>query len=172
VNRLLTLISGSASRRLSQLLGYASDSAGGLMTSDYLAVGADTPITQVIELIRARKHGLELVQYVYIVDHEQHLLGATNFRRILLADPHQEISRIQLPKSYFVHLSSSVKEVAYLMEKYKYNSIPVVDNNQVLQGIITVDDILEQLIALAWRRIKRVKVVPKQLPPEETESMP
>jgi magnesium transporter len=169
VERLLTLVSGNASRRLSQLLGYASDSAGGLMTSDYLAVSGDTPLTQVIELIRERKHRLELVQYVYIVDREQHLLGATNFRRILLADPHLEIARIQLPKSYFVHLTSSVKEVAYLMEKYKYNAIPVVDDNQVLQGIITVDDILEQLIALAWRRIKHVKVVPKQIPPEGTD---
>ncbi len=168
VERLLTLVSGNTSRRLSQLLGYASDSAGGLMTSDYLAVSGDTPLTKVIELIRERKHRLELVQYVYIVDHEQHLIGATNFRRILLADPRQEIARVQLPKSYFVHLTSSVKEVAYLMEKYKYNAIPVVDDNQVLQGIITVDDILEQLIALAWRRIKHVKVVPKQKPPAGT----
>jgi magnesium transporter len=172
VNRLLTILGGSTSRRLSQLLGYASDSAGGLMTSDFLSVNGDTTVARVIELIRERKHKLEVVQYVYIVDHSMHLLGATNYRRILLADPKDEINRIRLPKTYYVHLDSSLKEVAYLMEKYKYNAIPVVDEGQVMQGIITVDDILEQLIALAWRRIKRVKVVPAQMPLESPAGRP
>jgi len=48
------------------------------------------------------------------------------------------------------------------MEKYKYYAIPVVDEHYALQGIITVDDILSQLIAIAWRRLKRIKVQPKQ----------
>ena len=48
------------------------------------------------------------------------------------------------------------------MEKYKYYTIPVVDENNVLQGIITVDDILSQLVSFAWRRLKKIKILPKQ----------
>jgi magnesium transporter len=171
-NRLLTIMGGSSSRRLSQLLGYASDSAGGLMTSDFLAVNGDTTVARVIDLIRERKNKLEAVQYVYIVDTSMHLLGTTNYRRILLAAPSDPIGRLQLPKTYFVHPDSSLKEVAYLMEKYKYNAIPVVDERQVIQGIITVDDILEQLIAIAWRRMKRIRAVPTQFPAESPAGRP
>jgi Mg/Co/Ni transporter MgtE len=61
-----------------------------------------------------------------------------------------------------VHLDSSVREVAYLMEKYKYYAIPVIDEHHVLQGIITVDDILSQVIAIAFRRLKKIKPLAKQ----------
>ena len=80
----------------------------------------------------------------------------------MLADPQSPIQSAAFPKTYFVHLNSSVKEVAYLMEKYKYYAIPVVDENNVLQGIVTVDDILSQVISIAWRRLKRIKIPPKQ----------
>ena len=58
-------------------------------------------------------------------------------------------------KIYSVHLDSGVKEVAYLMEKYKYYAIPVVDENKVFHGIITMDDILSQLVSIAWRKRPR-----------------
>jgi magnesium transporter len=80
----------------------------------------------------------------------------------MIANPNEPIQKTAFPKIYSVHLNSSVKEVAYLMEKYKYYAIPVVDDNHVLQGIITVDDVLSQVIAIAWRRLKKIKVRPKQ----------
>jgi magnesium transporter len=79
----------------------------------------------------------------------------------MLAGPQDPVCSVAFPKIYSVHLDSSVKEVAYLMEKYKYYAIPVVDENNILQGIITVDDILSQVISLAWRRLKKIKILPK-----------
>jgi magnesium transporter len=81
---------------------------------------------------------------------------------MILANPGDPIQKAAFPRIYSVHPDSSVKEVAYLMEKYKYYAIPVVDENNVFQGIITVDDILSQVISLAWRRLKRIKILPKQ----------
>jgi magnesium transporter len=80
----------------------------------------------------------------------------------MLANPPEPIQNVAFPKIYSVHLDSGVKEVAYLMEKYKYYALPVVDENNVLQGIITVDDVLSQVIAIAWRRLKKIKILPKQ----------
>ena len=161
IKRVLNLIENKYSKRLSQLLGYSSDSAGGLMTTEYIAFTKDTLVQTVLDQIRERKFKSEPVQFIYIIDEVQHLISSTNFRRLILAAPNEPIANFAFPKTYFVHLDSSVKEVAYLMEKYKYFAIPVVDDNNVLQGIITVDDILSQLIAFAWRRLKRIKIMQK-----------
>jgi magnesium transporter len=159
--RILGLIENKFSKRLSQLLGYSGDSAGGLMTTEYIAFTKDTLVQTVLDQIREREFKSEPPQFIYIIDEAQHLINATNFRRLILANPQEPIQNSAFPKTYFVRLDSSVKEVAYLMEKYKYFTIPVVDENNVLQGIITVDDILSQLIAFAWRRLKRIKIIQK-----------
>jgi magnesium transporter len=150
------------SKKLSQLLGYSSDSAGGLMTADYIAFTKGTRVDAVIKQIKERFFKVEPIQFVYILDENNRFVGATSFRRLILADLADPIEKTAFPKTYFVHLDSSLKEVAYLMEKYKYNAIAVVDDNNVIQGIITVDDILSQLIAIAWRRLKRIKTRPVQ----------
>ncbi len=161
IKYVLNLIENKYSKRLSQLLGYSGDSAGGLMTTEYIAFTKETTVQAALDQIRQRKFKSEPAQFIYIVDQTQHLVAATNFRRLILANPQEPIANFVSPKTYFVHLDSSVKEVAYLMEKYKYFAIPVVDENNVLQGIITVDDILSQLIAFAWRRLKRIKIMQK-----------
>jgi len=158
---LLSFIESRYAKKLSQLLGYSSDSAGGLMTAEYTVFIKDTPVESALKQIKERAYKVEPAQYVYIVDENNRLLGTTNFRRLILADPQEPIQNVAFPKTYFVHLNSSVKEVAYLMEKYKYYTIPVVDGNHVLQGIITVDEILSQLIAFAWRRLKKIKILSK-----------
>ena len=155
---ILNLIENKYSKRLSQLLGYSGDSAGGLMTTEYIAFAKDTPVQSALNQIKERKFKSEPVQSIYIIDETGHLINATNLRRLIMAGPEEPIQNSAFPKTYFVRLDSSVKEVAYLMEKYKYFAIPVVDENNILQGIITVDDILSQLIAFAWRRLKKIKI--------------
>ncbi len=156
----LNLIESKQAKKLSQLLGYSSDSAGGLMTAEYIAFTKDTTIELVLKQIKERAFRVEPAQFVYIVDENNRLVGSTNFRRLILANPVDPVQNVAFPRTYSVHLDSSVKEVAYLMEKYKYYAIPVVDENHALQGIITVDDILSQVIAIAWRRLKKIKVKP------------
>jgi sporulation protein YlmC with PRC-barrel domain len=158
---LLGLIETKYAKKLSQLLGYSSDSAGGLMTTEYIAFIKDTPVEAALKQIKERSFKVEPAQFVYIIDEQQRLSGSTNLRCLISLGPQEPIQNACFPKTYFVHLDSGVKEVAYLMEKYKYYAIPVVDQNNVLQGIITVDDILSQLISIAWRRLKKIKVLPK-----------
>lgn len=162
VNQLLSLMETKYSNRLAKLLGYASDSAGGLMNTEYMAFPKETTVEAALVQIKGIKFKQEPPQFVYILDEGNRLVGATNFRRLILANPQDSIDKAAFPKTYFVHLDSSVKEVAYLMEKYRYYAIPVVDEHNVLQGIVTVDDVLGQVISIAWRRLKRIKVLPKQ----------
>ena len=156
--RFLNFIESKQSKKLSQLLGYSSDSAGGLMITEYIAFTKDTTVELALKQIKERVFKVEPVQFVYIVDENNHFIGSTNFRRLILSNPQDPIEKTAFPKTYFVHLNSSVKEVAYLMDKYKYYAVPVVDDNNVLHGIVTVDDVLSQVISIAWRRLKKIKV--------------
>ncbi|MFZ2356960.1 MAG: CBS domain-containing protein [Candidatus Omnitrophota bacterium] len=158
VDKFLNLMESKRSNKLSQLLGYASDTAGGLMSTDFLSVTKDTSVETTLKQIKERPFKTEPAQFVYIVDENNKLVGSINFRSLIQANPQDPIQNAAFPKTYPVHLNSTVKEVAYLMEKYKYSVIPVVDENNLLQGIITVDDILSQVIAIAWRRLTKIKV--------------
>lgn len=157
VQEFLTIMESKQAKKLSELMGYSSDSAGGLMTTEYLWAKRGTPVSAVLRTIKERNFKVEPVQFVYIIDDEGRLTAAVNFKRLMLAGPDEPVEKVAFPKTYYVKLDSSVKEVAYLMEKYKYAAIPVVDADTVLKGIITVDDVLSQLIAIAWRRLKKIQ---------------
>ena len=169
--KFLALMESKQAKKFSELMGYSSDSAGGLMTKDFMAFNKGTPVEEVVKTVKERYFKLEPVQFVYIVDEHNHFVGSSNFRYLMLANPKDPIEKAAFSKTYYVHLDSSVKEVAYLMEKYKYNAIAVVDAENKLQGIITVDDILSQLIAIAWRRLKKIKALPQQnLPTQQPQA--
>lgn len=142
-------------KKLSRLLGYASDSAGGLMTTDYIEFHKDTSVGEALKTIREKAFPVEPIQYVYIVDENKRLLGLTNLRRLISAEADVPIISTAFPNTIYVHLDDGVREVAYLMEKYKCQALPVVNDNHILQGIITMDDILSQVIAIAWRKTRR-----------------
>lgn len=172
----LSLMESKQAKKFSELLGYSSDSAGGLMTKDFMAFVKGTPVETVIKMIKERSFKIEPIQFVYIVDENNHFIAAANYRQLMIANPQDPVEKAAYAKSYYVKLDSSVKEVAYLMEKYKYFSMAVVDKNGILQGVITVDDILSQLIAIAWRRMKKIKALsrmkPSLQPPAHPEVQP
>ena len=155
VKNLLILMESNRAKKLSTLLGYASDSAGGLMTTELVSMAETTSVALGIEYIKNQTREFETVFYIYIVDDKNHLKGITTVRRLLFANAQDAILSTAFPKPLFVHLNDSVKEVAYMMDKYKVSAIPVVDENKVLHGIITVDDILSQVISIAWRKRPR-----------------
>lgn len=152
VKNLLTLMESGRSKKLSTLLGYSSDSAGGLMTTEFASVRETITVAEAIEYIRNNTKELETVLYLYLVDEKNRLKGITTIRKLLFADPKDPVLKTAYPKTLYVHLDHSAQEVAYFMDKYKISAIPVIDENKILHGIITMDDILSQVISIAWRR--------------------
>ncbi|MDD4352650.1 MAG: CBS domain-containing protein [Candidatus Gracilibacteria bacterium] len=152
---LLTLMESARAKKLSTLLGYSGDSAGGLMSTDYIQLAENMTAEKAIEFIKNQTRELENIPYRYIVDDKNRLKGATTIRKLLFAQPQDNILKATFPKIIQVHLHDGVKEVAFMMDKYKVSSIPVVDENKTLHGIITMDDILSQVISIAWRKKPR-----------------
>lgn len=155
VKNILTLVESNMAKRLSTLLGYSSDSAGGLMTTEFVALPEDMTVVDAIEHIRNNTREFDLVPYIYIIDDKFHLKGITTVRRLLFEDPKDVVLKAAFPKTLYVYLDNSVKEVAHFMEKYKMSAIPVIDENKVLHGIVTMDDILNKVITIAWRKRPR-----------------
>jgi len=155
VRNLLTLIETNMAKKLSGLLGYSSDSAGGLMTTEYVAMAETMTVASAIDFIKHQTHDFESLHHIYIVDDKNHLKGMSTVRRLLIADPRETVLSTVFPKTVCVHLNDSVKEVAYVMDKYRVSAIPVVDENRVLHGVITMDDILSKVISIAWRKRSR-----------------
>ena len=156
VNNLLPLVESSRAKKLSTLLGYSGDSAGGLMTTELVSLPEAMTVEAAIDFIKQQTKEYETVPYIYLIDEKNHLKGVTSIRRLLFADPKDPVSKTAFQKTLYIHLNDSAKEVAYYMDRYKVSAIPVVDENKVLHGIVTMDDILSQVISIAWRRKSRM----------------
>jgi len=155
VENILTLMESDRAKKLSTLLGYSSDSAGGLMTTEFVSMPDTMTIEAAIDYIKNKTREVDTVPYIYVVDDKHKLQGVTTIRKLLFAEPKDTILKTVFPTTIYVHLHDSVKEVAFLMDKYKISAIPVVDENKLLHGIITMDDILSQVVAIAWRKRPR-----------------
>jgi len=155
VNKILGLMESKNAKMLSKLLGYSEESAGGLMTTEYIAVPDTATIEQALKIVKEKTLKAETIHNIFIVDKENHLAGSTVLRRLITADPPDEVMKAALKKTVKIHVEDDVKRIALLMDKYKVNAVPVVDASNILIGIITMDDIFSRLVAIAWRRAKR-----------------
>ncbi len=157
VHNVLGLMESKNAKMLSTLLGYAGESAGGLMTTEYIAVSETATIEETLRIIKEKTLKAETIQNIYIVDQENHLKGSTVLRRLIIADPLDSVMKAALKKTVSIHVTDEVKKIALLMDKYKIYTIPVVDTLGVLAGIITIDDIFSRLVTIAWRRTRKKK---------------
>lgn len=149
-DRLLMQMESQRAQLLTGLLEHRSDSAGGLMTTEMILLPEQITVAEAIERLKAVTGRTENIYYAYIVDDTKHLLGMVTLRTMLLAEPLQRLGDIMSHKPICVHVNASAKEVAYVLDKYNYLAVPVVDEDKVVQGIITIDDILSLVISATW----------------------
>lgn len=157
-SRILSLMESRNARRLSNLLGYSSESAGGLMTTEFIAVPQEATVEEALKIIKEKTPKAETIQNIYIVDAQSHLLGVTFLRRLIVAPGQDPVMKTVLKKTVCIGIEDEVKKIALLMDKYKMYALPVVDPQGVLAGIITIDDIFSRLVTIAWRRSRTRKM--------------
>lgn len=144
----------ATAKELRKLLGFAKDSAGGLMTTEYLSLFQNASVADALKLIKDNVNFVGNIYYLYVVDDNHRLLGSTSVRKFINEDPGKPIMDVCYSKNIFVNTDDGMEEIALLLEKYKFSSVPVVDEREVLQGVITTDDVMEELISLAWSKYK------------------
>jgi Mg2+ transporter MgtE len=143
--KLLWLMGVQDQRRIRSLLGYKEKTAGGIMTPEFVAVGEATTVEETNERLRHHDEDLESVQYVYTLDESGKLTGALSLRSLVLADNNTSVFDLATRDLITVSPDEDQEDVADAISKYDLLAMPVVDENGVLLGIVTVDDALDVL---------------------------
>ncbi len=156
---LLNLMEAPEAQEVQELLGYQEDSAGGIMTTDYLAVAVDLTAQATIDELRATKRIVEMAYYVYVVDDHvsEQLVGVVSLHALIMADPAAPLRNVMTANPITVNVNDHQNDVARVIARYNLLSVPVVDNANRLQGVVTVDDAIDILLPTAWKkRLPRV----------------
>jgi len=142
---ILDLMDDEDSADVRELLEFGPETAGGIMTTEYIALAADMTAQQAIEEMRRLAPEAETAYYVYVVNEHEKLLGVLSLRDLIIAQPDRRIREIMRRSVQTVHIDEDQEEVARVVKKYNLLAVPVVDHHQVLRGIVTVDDVIDVL---------------------------
>jgi magnesium transporter len=132
-----------AAEEVEELTRWPETSAGHLMTTDYIETHREATADDAIKEVRRQGEDVELINYLYVVDPQERLIGIASLRDILLADPEERIEEIMVENLISVTPETDQEQVAKLMAKYDMQAVPVVDSGGVFLGIITIDDIVD-----------------------------
>jgi len=141
--RLIRTMEKPYRQTVEELLKFEEGTAGSIMTKDFIALRRDSTIGAAIEEFRRTTHPLETVAYLYVTDEEKHTLGVITLRHLLLCDRQEVLGKLMNPHLIKVDCDDDLETVAELFAKYKFIELPVVDKENTLQGIITLQDIVK-----------------------------
>ncbi len=145
VRRLVEQLSPEQRAATAQLLGYEADTAGRLMTPEYISFQEALTVSETLERIRSLANASEVIYYLYVTDAARHLRGIVSLRDLVTSQPTQVLGEIMARDVIYVHTDTDQEEVARLIQRYDFLAVPVVDREQRLVGIVTVDDVLDIL---------------------------
>jgi magnesium transporter len=152
---LMRLMEPKAVLEVQSLLVYEDDTAGGLMNSRLFAVRETEAAGRVIEDLRRTAPPEDEIYYLYVVDSGERLRGVLSLRDLIVAQPDAPIADCMQQDVAFVHLDDSKEEVARKLIRYNLLAIPVVDEEDRLKGVVTVNDVLDLVTPRAWQNQPR-----------------
>ncbi|SCX91487.1 magnesium transporter [Lachnospiraceae bacterium XBB2008] len=165
VKKLLANASPETRRDVNHLLQYPEDSAGSIMTVEYVDLKESLTVSQAIERIRKIGVDSETINICYVLDAQRTLIGTVALRYLLLSDPDAVIGDIMHENVISLNTLMDQEEVARQFQKYDFTAMPVVDNENRLVGIITVDDVVDIMEAEATEDMEKMAaIVPTDKP--------
>ena len=130
-------------KEIEELLTYDENSAGGLMAKELVQVNENWTVLKCVKEMRIQAEEVTRVHSIYVIDDKGKLKGRLSLKDLLVASTRTPISDIYIPKVDFVNVIDGAEDVANIMRKYDLEAIPVVDDDQILLGRITIDDIVD-----------------------------
>ncbi len=149
---LLGLLEPKESKDIRILLKYPENTAGGIMTTEYAYIEQDLTVGEVMKQLREIAKDVETIYYVYVVSKDGDLTGVVSLRDILLADTDKKISEVMQTPVITVDIMEDQEEVAQKIAKYNLLALPVVEDENRLKGIVTVDDAIDIVLPVAWKK--------------------
>jgi magnesium transporter len=152
---LIKLMEKEEAEDVQELMEHEDNTAGGLMTTEFLAFPPDMTVEEAIKELRLEAPDVETIYYLYILDKDEHVNGVVSLKNLILAMPQTLLSDIMLTPVKTLPLDAEQKDVAEFISKYNLLAAPVVDENAALRGIVTVDDVVDFLLPTASRKKRR-----------------
>src|SRR6185503_6807915 len=143
--QVLALMEAEPAADVRELLEHEARTAGRIMTRNYFALEEEVTIAEAVTALQKRSEEFEMVFYVYVVDKRDHLVGVVSLRKLLTTPPTTQLKRIMVQDVISTKTSADQEEVARLVAEYNLLAIPVVDSEDKLVGIVTVDDVIDVL---------------------------
>tara|TARA_B100000963_G_scaffold289709_1_gene259271 strand:+ start:35874 stop:37232 length:1359 start_codon:yes stop_codon:yes gene_type:complete len=128
---------------IKELLTYSEDTAGAIMAKELVKVKESLSVLKCIDYMRAQAENVTRVHSIYVVDNNDKLLGRLSLKDLLTVNSGAKVKDIYIPKVDFVYVNQSIEDTAKIMSKYDLEAIPVVSENKILLGRITIDDIVD-----------------------------
>ncbi len=142
-DRLIKLLDEEEQKEVTELMGYDEETAGGIMTKEFLSLEANMTVSRALDYLREFAPDAETVYYLYVTDNDGKLVGIVSLRQIIVANPMQKIGEIMNEKVIYARVDTDQEEVASMVRDYDFLILPIVDSEDVLQGIVTVDDVMD-----------------------------
>jgi magnesium transporter len=140
---LLSLMQVSESQPIRDLLRYGAQTAGGIMTPQVLALSENLTVEETLTYLRQHSEHMEMIYYLYIVDTEKRLMGIVSLRSLVVAEPGTHLRDLMDTDVIKVGVETDQEKVAQIIAKYDLLGIPVVDSEDRLVGLVTVDDVID-----------------------------
>jgi magnesium transporter len=149
---LLGLMEPEEASDVRELLAYGEETAGGLMTTDFMTISPDETAQQVIDMLRERHPSADQVYYLYVTDPDGTLVGTITLRGLIVASPETAVREFMRPDPISVAVDVDAEQVGAAIARYNLLALPVVDAEGKMQGIVTVDDAFERALGEGWRK--------------------
>jgi len=156
VKRLLLQLSPSEREATSLLLGYPESTAGRVMTTEYVRLRTDLTVGQAIQKIRRLDADKETIYYCYLTDADRSLQGVVSLRQLIFAEQDTPIETLAQNRLISVNTNANQEDVARLMKRYDLLALPVVDRENRLVGIVTIDDVVDIIEESATEDIQKL----------------
>ena len=141
--RLLSLMPANESQPIRELLRYGAQTAGGIMTTEVVSLSQDMTVEEALVYLRQHSAHLEMIYYLYIVDDEHRLVGVVSLRELVVAEPTTRLRDLMDRDVIKVTTDTDQEEVARVIARYDLLGVPVVDSDNHLVGLVTVDDVID-----------------------------
>ncbi len=145
VRRLVEQLTPGEREATALLLGYEANTAGRIMTPEYISLKETLTVSETLERIRTLARLTETIYYLYVTDEARHLSGIVSLRDLVTSPLQQSLKEIMTRDAIYVYTDTDQEEVARLIQRYDFLAVPVVDREQRLVGIVTVDDVIDIL---------------------------
>lgn len=143
---LLMEMEAESSQEVRELLEYEDDSVGSIMTTDILAFNPTKTVEDVIKEIRARKPEAVELYNLFVTDAKEELIGFFTLRDLIVSEPETTINQIMKEEPIYLYDDQGIDDIAEIISKYNLLAIPVIDKQNLLQGMVVIDDVVEDLV--------------------------